>query len=314
MRVGLSLGSLLGAEQVFECLDALESPPDRVWIPETWGVECFSMLAAAAGRTGAPLGSSVTNTYSRSPALAAMGAVTVDRISGGRMALGLGTSSPAIVEGLHGASFEAPLSRMREYVEVVRLACSGGKINYDGRHFQLRGFRLLVRPVQKNIPIYMAAVNRRMLDLASEVADGALLYLRPLSEIGRAVRQLREKRRIDVACQVITAASDNADAARARAARTLAFYVSVGRIYREFLASCGYDVSAISEAYKSGLDAAAAAVSETMLDELTACGTPSECRAQLERFRRAGVDAPIIQFNPVGDVRESFSLVAGELL
>lgn len=313
MRVGLSLGSLLGAEQALGCLDSLESAPDRIWIPETWGAECFSMLAAAAGRTEAPLGSSIVNTYSRSPALAAMGAVTVDRISGGRMALGLGTSSPAIVEGLHGTSFEAPLSRMREYIEVVRLACSGNKIDYDGRHFKLKSFKLLVGPVQENIPIYVAAVNRRMLELASDMADGALLYLRPLQELKQTARRLREKK-TDVACQLITAVSDDADAARARAARTLAFYVSVGRIYREFLASCGYDVSAISNAYKSGLGAAAAAVPESMLDDLTVCGTPSECRAQLSRFRRAGIDAPIIQFNPVGDVRESFRTVAGELL
>lgn len=313
VRVGLSLGSLLGVEQVLECLDLLKSTPDRVWIPETWGVECFSMLAAAAGRTKAPLGSSIVNTYSRSPALAAMGAVTVDRISGGRMVLGLGTSSPAIVEGLHSTAFEAPLSRMREYVEVVRLACSGDRIDYDGYHFKLRGFKLLVRPVQEKIPIYMAAVNHRMLELASDVADGVLLYLRPLSELKQTVQRLHEKK-IDVVCQLITAVSDDAHAARARAARTLAFYISVGRIYREFLASCGYDVTTISNAYKSGLDAAVSAVPESMLDDLTVCGTPSECRAQLDRFRHAGIDAPIIQFNPVGNVRESFQMVAGELL
>lgn len=302
-------------EQVLECLDSLESEPDRVWIPETWGMECFSVLAAAAGRTGAPVGSSVAGAYSRSPALAAMGAATVDRISGGRMALGLGSSSRAIVEGLHGERFEAPLSRMREYVEVVRLACSGGRIDYDGRHFKLKGFRLLVRPVQESIPVYMAAVNPLMMELASEVADGAILYLRPLQELGGAVARLREKRRIDVACQLITAVSDDADAARARAARTLAFYVSVGSIYREFLGSCGYDVRAIASAYaESGIGAAAGAVPDSMLDDLAVCGTPSECRAQLDRFRRTGIDSAVLQFNPVGGVRESFGALAGELL
>lgn len=315
MRTGLSLGSLLGIEQVLECLGSLDRDPGHVWIPETWGAECFSVLGAAAGRTGAPLGTSVANTYSRSPALAAMGAATLDRISGGRMTLGLGTSSEAIVEGLHGLSFEAPLSRMREYVEIVRLACSGKRIDYAGRHFRLSGFRLLVRPVQEKIPVYMAAVNTGMLELASEVADGAILYLRPVQEIPSAARRLRSKRRIDVACQLITAVSDDADAARARAARTLAFYVSVGRIYREFLESCGYGARAVAAAYaESGLDAAAGAVPDRMLDDLVVCGTPSECRAQLARFRAAGLDMPIIQFNPVGGALESFRVLAGELL
>ena len=315
MRTGLSLGSLLSVEQVLDCAGALRADPDHVWIPETWGAECFSVLSAVSARTGARIGSSVVNSYSRSPALAAMGAATLDRISGGRMTLGLGTSTPAIVGGLHGAGFEAPLGRMREYVDVVRLACSGRRIDYAGRHFRLKGFRLMVEPVQERIPIYLAAVNDGMLELASESADGAILYLRPLGEVGRAAGRLRAGRRIDVACQLITAVSDDADAARARAARTLAFYVSVGRIYREFLASCGYDVGAVAGAYaESGLESAASRVTDAMLDDLVVCGSPSECRAQLGRFRRAGIDMPIIQFNPVGEVGSSFELLAGELL
>ena len=315
MGTGLSLGSLLGVEQIMRCLDSLDREPDHLWIPETWGMECFSVLAAASGRTKARIGSSVINSYSRSPALAAMGAATLDRISGGRMTLGIGTSSPAIVEGLHGSGFEAPLERMREYVEVVRLACSGERIDYEGRHFRLKGFRLLLGPVQKEIPIYLAAVNRGMLRLASEAADGVILYLRPAAEIAGTAARLRSGRRIDVACQLITAVSDDAGAARARAARTLAFYVSVGAIYREFLASCGYGVDRIAAAHaESGIESAAALVTDRMLDDLAVCGSPSECRAQIGRFRRAGVDMPILQFNPVGDVASSFELLAGELL
>lgn len=312
MRTALSLGSLLGVEQILACLDSLKSEPDHVWVPETWGMECFSVLAAASGRTGARIGSSVVNSYSRSPALAAMGASTLDRISGGRMTLGLGTSSPAIVGRLHGAGFEAPLDRMREYVEVVRLACSGERIDYEGRHFRLSGFRLLVRPVQERIPIYLAAVNPGMMSLAAEAADGVILYLRPLGEVPRAAGRFAGTG-TDVACQLITAVSDDSGAARARAARTLAFYVSVGSIYRKFLEPFGYGVEGIARAYsESGLDAAASLVTDAMLDELAVCGSPSECRAQLGRFRAAGIGMPILQFNPVGDVRESFELLAGE--
>lgn len=307
-----SLGSLLDIDEVMWCAAQVGSD-DSVWIPETWGMECMSVAAAVSQRSSCRyIGSSILNVYSRSPAALAMGAATLDTISGGRFVLGIGSSSSAIVEGLHGMVYDRPVLRVRECVDIVRMALGGGRIDYAGEIYNLRGFALLVRPPRADIPIYLAAVNSRMMRLAWDIADGVILYLRPPSEISEMLHSMQGGRRIQVACQIITAVSHDARAAYARARRTLAFYVSVGAVYREFLAAHGYEehIRSILVGYRSGgLEAACAAVPDEMLYTLTACGTPRECAASIEAFAKAGVDEPILQFNPVGDIKESFDLL-----
>lgn len=316
MRISYSLGSLLAPEDALWCAASLRgSGADTVWIPESWGAECFSMMAAASQAADSRVGSSVANIYSRSPALAAMGAATVDRISGGRASLGLGSSSRAIVGGLHGARFERPVERMREYVGIVRRALAGERIDHRGEFFRLSGFRLLVRPAGR-VPVYVAAVNRRMLELAWEVGDGVLLYMRPLSEIRATVRRMQAARRVDAACQVVTAASEDTEAALGRAKRTVAFYVAVGEPYRRFLSGCGFasEAAAIRGEYlRAGLGGCAAHVTDRMARELAVFGTPEECLRGIRRYAEAGIDQPIVQFNPVGDARESFGRLAAAL-
>ncbi|TRZ79143.1 MAG: LLM class flavin-dependent oxidoreductase, partial [Nitrosopumilales archaeon] len=123
MRLGFSLGSLLSVEEIFDCATVLNSySPDSIWIPETWGMDCGSILSSISNISKKPqLGSSIINIYSRSPALIAMSAVTIDTLSNGRFILGLGTSSRPIVEDWHGLEFKNPLQRMREYVNIIRL-------------------------------------------------------------------------------------------------------------------------------------------------------------------------------------------------
>ena len=319
IQTGYSLGSLLRIEQVLECSRILARyRPDSVWIPETWGMENFAMLAAVSRVLPGPqIGSSIINIYSRSPSLVAMGAATVDVISGGRLILGLGTSSPPIVSDLHGTAFELPLERMREYIDVIRMATSGQKIDHNGRFFQLKGFRLLVPPHRERIPIYVAAVNRGMVDLAWEKADGTILYLRPIDEMRRTIPKMQSRRRIRVCCQLITAVSLDPEKARSRAKTTLAFYVAVGSIYRRFLAANGFQEeteSILEEHKRSGLSRIAGLVTDRMLDSLTVCGTPDECTKKMQAFADAGVDLPIVQFNPVGDVPESMELAARTFL
>lgn len=312
---GYSLGSLLGVGDVLECARALRQyRPDSIWIPESWGAENFAMLSAVSQVLTRPrIGSSIVNIYSRSPSLVAMGAATLDLLSRGRLILGLGASTSKIVDGLHGGSFQSPVARMREYMDIIRIATSGARIDYSGRFFRLKGFSLMVRPHQRRIPIYLAAVNRQMLNLAWEDADGIILYLRPLSELRDTIPRMQERRRITVCCQIITAVSDDAEAARDRARKTLAFYVSVGQIYRGFLARCGFasETEGVLDGYKrSGLEGAAPAVTDGMLDALTVCGTPDECVKKMLAFRGAGIDIPIIQFNPVGGALDSMRTVA----
>jgi alkanesulfonate monooxygenase SsuD/methylene tetrahydromethanopterin reductase-like flavin-dependent oxidoreductase (luciferase family) len=314
MRLSYSLGSLLTVEQVLVCSRKLnEFKPDTIWIPETWGMENFSMLSMASRENSfSKIGSSIVNIYSRSPSLIAMGAATVDTISNKRLVLGLGTSSQPLVEDFHGDKFESPLKRMKEYVEIIRLILSGKTINYSGEIFSLKNFSLLIKPPRDSLPIYLAAVNQKMVELTWKIADGIIFYLRPKSEIKSTLAKMQNQKKIDVTLQIITCVNDDSEKAMVRAKKTLAFYVSVGKIYREFLASNGFEneTKNIFEEYeKNGLESNHELVPESMVSELCIAGTPDECKTQLLQFRETGIDLPIIQFNPTDNVEDSFNLV-----
>ncbi len=314
MRLSYSLGSLLTVEQVLTCSKKLNKfKPDTVWIPETWGMENFSMLSLASKENNfSRIGSSIINIYSRSPSLIAMGAVTVDTISNKRLILGLGTSSQPLVEDFHGDKFERPLKRMKEYVEIIRLILSGKSINYSGEIFSLKNFSLLIKPPRNTIPIYLAAVNQKMVELTWKIADGVIFYLRPKSEIKSTLSRMQNQKKIDASLQIITCVNEDSEKAIIRAKKTLAFYVSVGKIYREFLAINGFENETrnIYEEYeKNGLQNNHELVSESMVNELCIAGTSNECRNQLKQFCETGIDLPIIQFNPTDNVENSFDLV-----
>lgn len=313
MRIACSLGSLLSIDEVLECSEIIsKTNTDTIWVPETWGMENFSMLGAVSTKTTTQkIGSSIINIYSRSPSSIAMGAVTVDSLSNGRLILGLGTSSIPIVESFHGYKFEKPLQRMKEYVEIIRLATSGKQVNYDGSIFKLNNFTLLIKPLRKEIPIYLAAINKKMVDLTWSIADGVIFYLRPLNEMKNTISKMQSKKKIDVTCQLITCVSENSEEAIERAKKTVAFYVSVGDIYRKFLAENGFEneTSNIFEEFKkSGFKSNHEFVSNSMLQSLTIAGTPDECKRQLRNFVDVGINLPILQFNPIGETMDSFRL------
>ena len=321
-RLSYSLGSLLSIDEVLECSRKLnEIKPEVMWIPETWGMENFSMIGLAAKEnTFSKIGSSIINIYSRSPSLIAMGAATLDTISNKRLILGLGTSSIPIVEDFHGQKFASPVQRMKEYVEIVRLALTSEKINYNGEIFSLKDFSLLIKPPRKEIPIYLAAVNQKMLELTWNIADGVIFYLRPKAEMKQTIEKMQSQRTIDTSLQIITCIDNDCEKARTRAKKTLSFYIAVGKIYREFLELNGYSdmVQEIYNEYnKTGLKKLDGLISDKILDDLCIAGTPDDGIKKLQAFREAGIELPIIQFNPIGDITESFELLtktfSGEL-
>jgi len=319
MRIACSLGSLLSVEEVLQCTELVSKTKiDSIWIPETWGMENFSMLGAVANNTNTQkIGSSIINIYSRSPSTIAMGSATIDTLSNGRLILGLGTSSVPIVEDFHGEKFENPVQRMREYVEIIRLSLTKKQINYSGKIFNLKNFTLLIDPKRKSIPIYLAAINEKMVNLCWEIADGVIFYLRPLDEMKKIISKMQSQKNIDVACQIITCISNDSEEAIQRAKKTIAFYVSVGKIYRDFLANNGFknETNNIFEEFKkSGFKSNHELVTDSMLNSLSISGSPEEAKIQLEKFRNAGINLPIIQFNPIGNTIESFSLLKKTLL
>ena len=314
MRIACSLGSLLSVKQVLQCTEMLsETKIDSVWIPETWGMENFSMLGAVSNKTkNQKIGSSIINIYSRSPSTISMGAATIDTLSDGRLILGLGTSSVPIVEDFHGGVFENPVQRMREYVEIIRLSLTKKQINYSGKIFNLKNFTLLIEPNRERIPIYLAAINQKMVNLTWEIADGVIFYLRPIEEMKKTISKMQSQKKIDVSCQIITCVSENSEEAVKRARKTIAFYISVGKIYREFLKKNGFETETnniFEEFKKSGFKSNHELVTDHMLKSLCISGTPDESKLQLQKFRDAGINLPIIQFNPIGDAIESFSLL-----
>lgn len=315
-KLGYSLGPLLSMREILLCAKMADQQEnvDSLWVPESWGRESFATLGAISQVTKkVSLGTSIINIYSRTPAIVAMAATTLDMLSDNRTIIGLGASTAAIVENWHGLKFNRPASRMKEYIECLRLMTRGEKVKYNGEFFQINNFKILHQPQRANIPIFMAAVNKKMVSMASKLADGILLYLRPLEELKRTATELKQATKgksFEIACSFICAMSNKEpEKARARAATTLAFYIAVGEYYSKFLADNGFkiEVEEITAEYrKAGADNAAKYVSDRMLSSLVICGSSEECRESLSKFLSTGITLPIIQFNPIGESESSF--------
>ncbi|MGI8664494.1 MAG: LLM class F420-dependent oxidoreductase [Jatrophihabitans sp.] len=152
------------------------------WAAEAYGSDVPTVLAWVGAQTQQiGLGSSILQIPARSPAMTAMTAATLDTLSGGRFRLGLGVSGPQVSEGWHGVRFDKPLGRTREYVDIVNLALSRQRVRYTGQHYTLplpdgpgKALQLTVHPVREHIPIYLASVGPKNLELTGEIADGWL--------------------------------------------------------------------------------------------------------------------------------------------
>jgi 5,10-methylenetetrahydromethanopterin reductase len=320
-RIAYSLGTLTTTKQILMISRKADknNRVDSIWVPESWGREAFSSLGAISKITNrVKLGTSIVSVFSRSPATVAMSAATVDKLSNIRMIIGLGVSTPALAENWHGVRFEKPVERMKEFVECVRLILTGEKVSYNGRFFVIKDFRLSFKPIRSNIPIFVAAINERMVLLSSLLADGILLYLRPDYELRKTVSFIRSnsgKKHFEIACVFIGAISNkNPEKARERAAKTLAFYTSVGQYYNKFLSENGFrnEVQGITDEYnKRGLNSAYKMVSDKMLDSLTICGNQEACLRALKRFVSTGISLPIIQINPLDEGEKSIKDILG---
>lgn len=274
-----------------------------IWIPETWGVDAVSVLAILSRETSTiKLASGVFNVYSRSAALIAQTAATLQEFSGGRFILGLGSSGPIVVENWHGIPFTRPLQRTREYVAVIRMALAGERVNYAGSLFQLRDFRLL-NPPDAPVPIYIAALGPRNVEMTGEVADGWLPIFAAPGHLGEAMEHLqagarlagRDAADIDVAAYVPAVLSGrSANLLR----QHLAYYVGgMGTFYYEFVSGLGFESEAqrIRELWLAGDRLSAGReVSDDLLAACTLYDDAVGARARLEEYRRDGVRLPVL--------------------
>jgi F420-dependent oxidoreductase-like protein len=277
---------------------------DSVWLTESWNRDPVTLLADLAGQTSRiQLGFGVLNVFSRSPAVLANTAATLDELSGGRVILGLGTSTPNVVRGWHGLAFERPLQRLRETIDICRLAWRRERVNYRGEVFRTEGVRLGYQPLRERIPIHLASLRPRSLELCGELADGWIPTLYPLDGIaaGRAhlaAGSRRAGRELDVV-EVRPGASvlvtDDATQAVQMGRFGASIYIGPPNSpYAATAAELGYaeDVERVTRAYRSGDHAGAvAAVSDRLAAAFTVAGSLESCRARLRALRAAGADA-----------------------
>ncbi|QUQ67299.1 LLM class flavin-dependent oxidoreductase [Kutzneria sp. CA-103260] len=310
-------------------LEAEKLGMDTCWVAEAWGSDAPSVLGFLAARTDRiRLGSGIIQLGTRTPVAIAQAALTLAQLSDGRFALGLGASGPQVIEGLHGVPFERPLSRMRETVRIIRSAFAGEKISFSGRHFTvpttgegIRPMRLSMPP-NPDIPIYLATLSPKMLELTGEIADGWLgtsfvpegsaAYFTHL-DAGLA-RSGRTRRDLDVCQGAEVSFAEDEDALRAMVAgrkKELAF--SLGgmgsastNFYNNAYSRQGWaEVAAeVRERWQAGdRDGAAALVTDDMVLATTLIGTEPMVRERLKVWRDAGVD--LVRMYPAGDTLDA---------
>jgi F420-dependent oxidoreductase-like protein len=277
---------------------------DTVWVAEAWGRDCFTILALLARETKRiKLGTGIVNTYSRTPAALAQHFATLDEFSGGRMIIGLGTSGHRVIEHWHGVPFQPSLTRLREYVDIIRMILAGEPLKYHGKVFHLeRGFRLRFQPVRASIPIFIAALTPKSVRQTAHIADGWMPVMIPLPRLKQEVaafRQLvrdagRAPQSVIVRSPGSVTVTTDAQKARDEGKGHLAFYITnMGDFYREQLIRLGYAdaVQAVRQAWDEGGRAAGtAAVPDALVDSLFFAGPVEACLERLDAQAEAGID------------------------
>lgn len=286
---------------------------DSVWMAETRMTrDAFVPMAAMAAATERiKVGSGIVNVYTRGPVVVAISFIGLEELAPGRILMGLGTGSPLVLAP-QGVPFEKPLTRLREYCEVVPRLIRGEEVTYEGEAVRLDGARVEDLLSQRGgiggprtkLPLWLGVTGPRALEYAGEVADGVMLntclptdYVRDAVErIGcgarRAGRSLDE---IEIAMANATAPAVSSKEGKRIAARFIALYLS---LFPNIARATGLDegvTAAIPQAFEErGLEAASELVEDDVVDRLTVAGTVDECRARLDEYRAAGVQLPIL--------------------
>jgi alkanesulfonate monooxygenase SsuD/methylene tetrahydromethanopterin reductase-like flavin-dependent oxidoreductase (luciferase family) len=258
-----------------------------VWVGELWGDDAFVELASAAAATErVGLGTAIVNVYSRTPAVLAMAAATIDAVSDGRARLGLGTSTAGAVEGIHGLDFDRPVRRTHETVAIVKRLLGDGvaAVSYDGELLSVDG----VPPLDVDVPVYNAALGPANRRATGRLCDGWLPHNIPLFALEDAFEVVADAAReagrdpdaIHVAPYVPTAVAADEATAREALRDHVTYYVGSGEGYRRAVAAHFPDeAAAVADRWAAGdRDGARAALTEEMVDALGVTGTPETAR------------------------------------
>lgn len=315
MRVAISIGT---APDKWDELATYVSEAERLgawcaWSAESWGYDAVTPLAYLAGKTSTiRLGSGIIQAGTRTPALVAMTAMALASMSNDRFILGLGMSGPQVIEGWHGLSFKRNLQRMREIIEIVKIATSGEKVSYQGKVYELprpggegKPLKSGAPPVTKPIPIYLATLSPNSLEMTGELADGWLgTSFMPehadvfFDDIRRgAAKAGRRFEDIDLQAGGVVAFGDDVDALIARRRPGTAFTLGAmgsreHNFYNAAFQRAGYEEVArrVQAVWLDGnRDEAAALIPDDMVTKTNLLGTEAMVRERIRAYRDAGV-------------------------
>jgi F420-dependent oxidoreductase-like protein len=317
MRIGVQLAYSGGFKEAAEQVVELERAGiDVVAVAEAYSFDAVSQLGYLAAKTSrVELVSGVVPIYTRTPALLAMTAAGLDFVSDGRFRLGIGTSGPQVVEGFHGVPFDAPLGRTREVVEICRAVWRRERVSYDGKHYQLplpggtglgKPLQLINHPVRERIPISIAALGPKNVELTAEIADGwqpVFYYPEHAAEVwGEALKAGAAKRDpalgpLDVMAGASLAIGDDVEDRLAWAKPQLALYIggmgAKGRNFYHNLATrygFGEVADRIQELYLSGRKAEAIdAVPDELVRHTSLIGPRGFVAERIAALAEAGV-------------------------
>jgi F420-dependent oxidoreductase-like protein len=323
VKVGLTVPytDLIPREMTIAFLQAADRLGyDTVWVAEAYGWDAFTVLTEIACRTERiKLGTGIVNVFSRSPALIAQSAASLDNISGGRFVLGLGTSGHQVIEGWHGVKFERGVRRLRETMDVVRTVVRRDKLVYKGEVFHLpMGLKLITHPPRPRIPIYLATLTPSGVALAGEAADGWLPVFFSPRHFERAIKPQLEKgaaragRSLDelsICVSQPVVVTDDVEAGRDTVREHMALYIGgMGsrerNYYNQLFRSYGFEEQAlrIQDLYLAHRRVEAkAAVTPEMIDLVTIIGDLDECRRRLGELEAAGVSEVALSLQVPGN-------------
>ncbi|GGM64209.1 LLM class F420-dependent oxidoreductase [Thermopolyspora flexuosa] len=319
MRIGMTLNYTGGFKQtVAELADFEKAGLEIVFVAELYSFDAVSQLGYIAAKTERmQIASGILPIYSRTPALLAMTAAGLDYVSDGRFVLGIGASGPQVIEGFHGVPYTAPLGRTREVVEICRKVWRRERLVHEGRYYTLplppdqgtglgKPLKLINHPVRDRIPIFIAAIGPKNVELAAEIAEGWIpIFFVPEKsrEVwGDALAAGRARRdpalgELDIVVQAMLAIGDDVGDMVELARPMLALYIggmgAKGRnFYNDLARRYGYEKEAerIQDLYLAGRkDEAAALVPRELLELTSLVGPEGLVRERIAAMREAGV-------------------------
>lgn len=278
-----------------------------VWAAEVSDYDAFALLAAIAMQTWrVQLGTAIVPVFTRTPALLAMSASTLNGLAPGRVVLGIGASSKGIVEDWHGRCFDQPVATVGDACHIIRQILSGAQTGYEGASQTSHSFQLSAPPSPRP-RLYVAALGPAMRELAAERADGVILNFLPASK-ATAVASALQERSAKLEITALVRVSSGSDDSRRRLRKEFASYLRV-TAYRNWLCSLGYHELVGSISPEDSPDRVADRLPDSLINDVSAVGDPDDCRARLSYLQESGVTPIVVPVPAIDDYEHLEHLV-----